>query len=102
VKRKITNAKDFDELFDIIKTNRPKGAGELITYDVALSIGYYLKLYPEKVYVHAGAKKGLENILNRKYHGDRINKNELPEPFCSCNLDCILLEDFLCHHSKGI
>jgi len=66
VKDKIKNVKNFDELINIIHNNKPSGAGELFCYDVELRIGHKLNLLPEKIYIHAGTRIGLEKLLNRK------------------------------------
>ncbi|WP_461255906.1 hypothetical protein [Treponema sp. R80B11-R83G3] len=96
VQEKIENSKSFDELINIITDNKVTGAGELFCYDVALRIGYKLKLLPEKIYIHAGTRKGLKNLLNINNSVKTINKHDLPEPFCSCELTPVQLEDFFC------
>jgi len=96
VKDKIKNVKNFDELINIIFNNKPSGVGELFCYDVALRIGYYLNLLPEKIYIHAGTRTGLRNLLGRIIYEKTIYKHRLPEPFCSCELTPAQLEDFIC------
>jgi hypothetical protein len=53
-------ARDFDELFNLIGAAvKPiPGIGELYVYDTALRIGAKLKLFPIKVYLHAGTRVG--------------------------------------------
>jgi len=94
--KEIKNTKNFDELINVIDTNKPSGAGELFCYDVAIRIGYYIKLLPEKIYIHAGTRKGLIKLFGRKIHEKKILKNDLPEPFKSCELKPDQLEDFFC------
>jgi len=102
VKEKINNAKNFDELITIIFKHKPFGVGELFCYDVALRIGYKLNKLPEKIYIHAGTRTGLEKLLNRKIYEETIYKHKLPEPFCSCKLTPDQLEDFLCIYKKNL
>jgi len=102
IKDKIENAKNFDKLISTIFINKPSGAGELFCYDVALRIGHKLNLLPEKIYIHAGTKIGLENLLKRKIYEKTIDKRKLPEPFCSCELTPDQLEDFLCIYKEEL
>jgi hypothetical protein len=48
----------FDELFKVVEEllSETPGIGELFVYDVALRIGAWLKLSPEKVYLHRGTR----------------------------------------------
>jgi hypothetical protein len=96
VKNKINNSKDFDELFNIIDFYKTSGVGELFCYDTALRIGHYLNKLPEKIYIHAGTRKGLKLLLDRIIFERTIYKHDLPEPFCSCELTPAQLEDFFC------
>jgi hypothetical protein len=100
VKDKIKNTRNFDELINIIFSNKPSGVGDLFCYDVALRIGYKLNKLPEKIYIHAGTKIGLEKLLKRKIYEKTIEKRKLPEPFCSCELTSDQLEDFFCIYKK--
>jgi len=101
-KDKIQNSKNFDELFNILNTNKISGIAELTLYDIALRIGQYLKLFPEYIYIHAGTRIGLKNLLGVKMNKSVIGKNELLEPFCSCNLNPMQLEDFFCYYKNEI
>jgi hypothetical protein len=96
VKDKVKKAKNFDGLYDIIYSNKPSGVGELFCYDTALRIGQRLGKLPEKIYIHAGTRIGLRNLLNRTIYEKTILQEELPEPFCSCHLTPAQLENFFC------
>ena len=65
-------------------------------YDVAIRIGSYLGLHPELVYLHAGTRKGLKNLMKGKVKDNFIKKEDLPEPFKSSDLTCHEIEDILC------
>lgn len=54
--------KSFEELYNAVEARKIEGVGELTVYDTALRIGWYLKIEPEKVYLHCGAKKGAKNL----------------------------------------
>jgi len=90
----IAKVKTFDELFLIVTKTSIKGIGELAKYDTVTRIAAYLKLEPEKIYLHAGTKKGAINLLNKRITTKTINKSDLPNIFS--NLSCSEIEDILC------
>lgn len=96
IKYKIINVNNFDELFELIyKTYVFNNRDSLTIYDTALRLGFYLNKYPEKIYIHAGTKKGVEKVFgNIKNHS--VRKKYLPEPFKSCDLTEYELEDLFC------
>jgi len=98
VKEKIVKATDFDQLFSIIAIEGKNiyGVGEMLIYDTAFRIGTWRKIFPETIYIHAGTRIGLSNLLKRKIYEQTINKKDLPEPFRSCDLTPGQLEDFFC------
>jgi hypothetical protein len=47
----------------VLRATKPiKGLGELYAYDTAYFIGAHLDLTPEKVYLHAGTRKGAQAL----------------------------------------
>jgi hypothetical protein len=60
----IRNCTRFDRLYDLGErvTGGIRDFGELCIYDTALRIGAYLGLSPERVYLHAGTRKGVEKL----------------------------------------
>ena len=94
--KEIHNVADFDSLLSIIEDCKIKGVGEVACYDIANRIGNYLNNQPEFVYLHAGTRKGLENLLRSKVKCRYIKKSDLPEPFKSSTLTCHEIEDILC------
>jgi predicted patatin/cPLA2 family phospholipase len=94
--KQIKNIKNFDELFEIIvRTYVFNNEDSLTVYDTALRIGFYLNKFPEKIYIHAGAKKGAEKIRG-KIENHFVMKKYLPEPFKSSDLAEYELEDLFC------
>ena len=72
----------FANLIEKVNTIiRPiKGIGELAVYDIALRIGAYLGLAPERVYIHSGTRSGAKAI--GIYDGQKsIALDKLPTPF---------------------
>jgi len=96
VKEEIMKAKSFEELFGIIEFNKPKGVGDLTCYDAALRIGAKINLYPEKIYLHTGTRRGAEKILGKKVNRKFILKSELPDSFQNAAISSAEIEEILC------
>ena len=96
VKEEIMEAKSFEELFGIIEFNKPQGVGDLTCYDAALRIGAKVNLYPEKIYLHTGTRRGVEKILGKKVSRKFILKSELPDSFQNAAISCAEIEEILC------
>ena len=92
----IQNVADFDKLLQIMVDCKVKGIGDVACYDVAIRIGNRLGKHPKLVYLHAGTRKGLENLLGRKVKCSYIKKSDLPQPFRNSSLTCHEIEDILC------
>lgn len=92
---RIRKAKSFDELYTIVRTLGIFGIGELTAYDIALRIGAYLKLHPDRVYLHAGTRAGAKRLLG-EVSGDYLFKSDLPKAFRGRNLKYGEIEDILC------
>jgi hypothetical protein len=96
-KNEIMSVKNFDELFEIITNTYVFSSKDSLTfYDTALRLGFYLNKLPEKIYIHAGARKGAEKIRGGKIENHFLMKRYLPEPFKSCDLTEYELEDLFC------
>jgi hypothetical protein len=89
-------ASNFDQIHRIISVNKIKGIGSLTIYDIAVRIASYKGLQPIHIYLHAGTKKGLEKISNRKIYSKFIEIDDLPFEFSK--LTAAQIEDFLCHY----
>jgi hypothetical protein len=100
---KINDCKNFDELHCVIeavlKDTFGRGSNkELYAYDVAFRIGAWMGLLPDKVYLHAGVRKGAE-ALGMQTRGRRtIQITELRPQLRS--LPAWQLEDILCIYAK--
>ena len=95
-KEEIKSAKTFDELLNIVETCKVNGIGELACYDTANRIGTKLNIVPVMIYLHAGARIGIEKILNRKIKEKAVTRRILPNPFHDKNLTDAEIEDILC------
>jgi hypothetical protein len=102
-KTRIEQARDFDELLQIIvETGVFKGEAVLTCYDTALRLGFYTHKLPQKIYLHAGTRTGAEKLLKRKINARFLLKRNLPEPFKSCDLKEHELEDLLCIYKNDL
>lgn len=98
---RIERCSNFDDLHELIKDllSQVKGVGELYCYDTARRIAAYLKLSPDRVYLHRGTRVGaraLELDVSRGY----LALSELPVPLRSLTPDDI--EDFLCIYKSKL
>lgn len=97
----IRDCTSFDELLQKVQKYKTLGIGKLTVYDTAERIGTYLKIYPDKIYLHAGTKIGAEKILNKQLKGTYIHKEDLPEAFQIADLTCGEIEDILCMYKNA-
>lgn len=94
--RAIELMSNFEELYKFIKMNKIKGIGDLAIYDTATRISFYLKCPPDKIYLHAGTRKGVEALLREKVKGRCIEINKLPKEFRISGLHPWQLEVLFC------
>lgn len=94
-----SNCSDFQGLYKKVEAEIAgiRGVGELMVYDTALRIGACLKVKvaPEKVYLHAGTRKGAEAILGKSVLKVKtLDMSEFPKEFKK--LSPHEVEDCLC------
>jgi hypothetical protein len=91
----IEQARDFDDLFRIIKAAVVPiaGIGELYVYDTSLRIGAKLNLFPTIVYLHTGTRIGAQ-ALGLNDSAGTLKVSALPREFRT--LQPHELEDVLC------
>src|ERR1700733_5236078 len=76
---KVLAATTFDKIIEIVTECRVKGFGELAIYDTSMRIASYLNIEPDKVYLHAGTRKGMEILEIKGYVGIGISKMKYVE-----------------------
>lgn len=83
----------FDQLHEAVRAaiSCIHGVGDLAVYDIANRIGCYLRVQPDRVYLHAGARDGARAF---ELNSGSIQKSELPSEFE--RLSCAEIEDCLC------
>lgn len=95
----------FDQLYTVVEEEIGGiyGIGLLTTYDIAQRIGAYLKLRPQKVYLHAGAKRGAQilkvgrgkrKVERQAFHPDlqRLQPQFIEDFLCICQQDLVRLK----------
>lgn len=91
----------FHELLEMIRdaiVDIP-GIGELMVYDTAHRIGAFLKLKPERVYLHAGTRKGAL-ALGQGRGSAWLDIGNLPKSFQ--HLTPAEVEDCLCIYKRDL
>lgn len=85
----------FDDLHNtLIRLLDPvKGLGELYCYDTALRIGANIGLFPERVYLHAGTRRGVK-ALGLDSKASALEVSQFPEWLHQ--LKAYEIEDVLC------
>ena len=102
----ISKADNFHNLHEIIikALNGTKGIGPLYCYDTAFLIGAHLGKLPEKIYLHAGTKKGAKNMEIDVWGKKYIEMKDIPccEIFERKCLKPYEIEDFLCIYKEKL
>jgi hypothetical protein len=98
-KKNLQKCKSFKSLHDAIETatDHILGIGELAVFDFACRIGAKLRLSPDLVYLHAGARTGAKALNLR---GRTLNVTDLPKEFQT--LSPRHIEDCLCIHADDL
>jgi hypothetical protein len=103
VQGNLAYSNDFDQLYRIIDKHKPDGIGPVTTYDVATRIGAYLGLNPKHVYIKAGTRTGLLELM-RHYPWTwkvtyKMPLRSFPPPMRS-RMNADQIEDFLCSYRE--
>lgn len=86
---------NFEDIYKDVNNLRTKGMGDLFIYDVTLRIAYGKGIYPTNyVYIHQGAKNGLQKLLNTSCRNPNVAITKIPLPVSQ--LSAMEIEDFLC------
>lgn len=99
-----TVPKSFHSFHQVLWLLRPAGIGPLTVYDVATRVGAYLKLEPDRLYLHTGARLGWNALMGenaRDYRAvDEIHPLDWPKPLRQLSAD--MAEDFLCTYRDAL
>jgi hypothetical protein len=99
--RQLRTASSFDQLHSILKVAKINGVGELTIYDSANRIGLFLKIWPDRIYLHAGTRIGLRNLMG-KAKGPYVYKKSLPKDLQQSSLSCSAIENLLCIYKDAL
>lgn len=96
----IRNCQTFNDLHDVcaVAASRIWKNAELTVYDTATRIGFFLGILPDRVYLHAGTRKGAKGL--RLKENKSISMNQLPAEFK--RLKPHEVEDCLCIYKEPI
>ena len=94
--QQIKTVKSFDDLMTIIESEKSDGIGELAIYDTATRIGAYLNLFPDRVYLHSGTRKGARNLLGQLKGKKYLALDDFPKEMQQHGLTASEIEDILC------
>jgi hypothetical protein len=96
----------FDEVHELTKEllADTRGLGPLYCFDVALRIGAYLELLPEKVYLHTGSLEGAKRLEDDGELPEGATKKGFLEMFelprYLRKFEPYQVEDILCHYAN--
>lgn len=98
--KNIKNCRSFHELIHLVEqaTANVERFGELAVYDTSLRIAAKLGCWPEKVYLHAGTRKGAKFFGLDTTNGV-VDKKDLPPALRKLKMHEV--EDFLCIYKDG-
>jgi hypothetical protein len=99
-------AETFIVLYGTVKSARVKGIGELTLYDTSQRIGIYLRIRPDKVFIHSGTRIGAQRYLGRSISERFLDKSLFTDfQHLTCgeieDIMCIYKDDFLSGRSTG-
>lgn len=92
----LQESKSFHDVWLIVKGTLEvvAGIGDLYIYDTALRIGAKLNLLPERIYLHAGTRRGARAFGLVTQQKEWLEPNELPKALR--DLPAHEVEDILC------
>ncbi len=91
----LNSAEIFDEIYEIISSEKNEYITELTVYDVAQRIGAFKNIYADKIYLQSGTRVGAENLLGRLGDVKFLNRENLPSPFQNPDFTLADIEDIL-------
>ena len=77
----INSAQTFDEIYEIVGSEKNEYITELTVYDVSQRIGAFKHIYSDKIYLQSGTKVGAENLLGHLGDKKFLMREDLPSPF---------------------
>ena len=91
----INNSANFDDIYEIISSEKNEYITELTVYDVAQRIGAFKNIYADKIYLQSGTRVGAENLLGKLGNVKFLDREDLPSPFQNPDFTLADVEDIL-------
>lgn len=73
----LRNCVNFSQIMDIVDKCKVTGFGELSIFDTAVRIGAFLRIAPDRVYLHAGTRVGINALEEKGYLQKGSSKQKL-------------------------
>ena len=89
-------AQSFDEIISTVAHAKVPRIDVTAIYDTAHHIGLYRQIPPDKIYLHAGTRKGARKLLGPLRKKKFLLLTEMPPEFQRPDLTAADLEDILC------
>ncbi|MPY25067.1 hypothetical protein [Shewanella sp. YLB-07] len=104
--KKLKEAKAFVDVYEIVKTIKVPGFGELSNYDAAIRISSFLGFKPTDIYLHAGTRTGAQYLEDKGLlPEDSLLETKLPIdifPEQIQELEAFQIENFLCSYKHDL
>tara|TARA_R110000737_G_scaffold254346_1_gene263718 strand:- start:1897 stop:2565 length:669 start_codon:yes stop_codon:yes gene_type:complete len=102
----LIEAQSFEEVYELVKSIKVTGFGELSNYDAAVRISSYLDFKPTDIYLHAGTRIGAKHLEDKGLLPEgslletKLPLDIFPQPIQE--LDAIQIENFLCSFKESL
>ncbi len=105
LEREVRNCRNFDDIYKLFESHQIRGIGDLAIYDVSLRVSQNYNIYPDKVYLHAGTRRGARNagLITNRDRRNKLTPDEIARvlPWLR-DVEPYLIEDFLCVYEDDI
>jgi len=101
ISNELQTAANFEDLFSLIDTelNKVSYAGDLYSYDTALRVGAFLKLFPTQVFLQQGSMVGARKI-STTYRERSVPLSQFPKSYH--RLAPFEMENLLCCYKNNL
>jgi hypothetical protein len=100
LRSEIVKARNFADLYNVVSAIKmlPR-LGALAVYDISERIGWFLKIFPDEVYLHAGVREGAAAI-GLSVRSQTLPKARFPKSFQQLSPSAI--ETILCVYKRDL
>jgi hypothetical protein len=98
-KDKLRACRDFEAVYEIVRTSAKWGIGKLTIYNVTARVAAHMGIHPEAfLYVHSGPLRGWKALTGTKANPHRVPVEQLPKALR--RLPVHRVEDLLCEYNE--